>query len=160
VDAVDLSLLEPLLAMYPRQPDHVIPLLRTVQKHYGYIPAQMVGLIAAHLHVSRAKVLGVATFYPQFSLTPQGRHKVCVCRGTACHVRGGRQVLDTVRKQLGVKPGETTADHDFTLETVACVGACAVGPVMTVDGECYGKLDQSDALEALSHCRREMPAAR
>ena len=107
---VDLSLLPPVLARYPRRGDELIPLLRSVQDCYGYIPAATLEPVARHLLVSRAKVLGVATFYGNFSLVPQGKHKVCVCRGTACHVRGSQHVLDCVCEELGVQPGQTTPD--------------------------------------------------
>ncbi len=157
VAEVDLALLEPVFALCPRQPDQVLALLRAVQQVYGYIPAPTVDLVAAHLRISRARVLGVATFYTQFSLTPQGRHKVCVCRGTACHVRGGKQVLNAARDELGIEPGETTADLDFSLETVACMGACALAPVMKVDGTYFGKLDLRKATKVLSLYRREQP---
>ena len=89
---------------------------------------------------------------------PRGRHKVCVCRGTACHVRGSQQVLDCVCEELGVQPGETTPDLNFTLQTVACVGACALAPVMMVDGEYYGKLDSKQARKVLGKYRQEPEA--
>jgi NADH-quinone oxidoreductase subunit E len=140
-EAVDLALLEPVLAECVREADEVIPLLRAVQKVYGYVPEATLDVVARHLRITRAKVLGVATFYSQFSLTPQGRHRVCVCRGTACHVRGSKQVLDAARDELGIDPGETSDDMQFSLETVACMGACALAPVMKVDDTYYGKLD-------------------
>jgi NADH:ubiquinone oxidoreductase subunit E len=130
-------------------------LLRAVQDVYGYIPPEAVDRVAAHLRVSRANVLGVASFYTHFSLTPQGRHKVCVCRGTACHVRGSKQVLEAVCQELGIQPGETTPDLEFTLQTVVCVGACALAPVMIVDGTYYGKTDPRRAGTILRYYRRE-----
>lgn len=156
--AVDLSLLPPILARYPRQADELIPLLRSVQDAYGYIPQAAIEPVAKHLLVSRAKVLGVATFYGNFSLVPRGKHKVCVCRGTACHVRGSQKVLDCVCEELGIQPGETTPDMNFTLQTVACVGACALAPVMMVDGEYYGKTDPKQARKVLGKYRQEPKA--
>jgi NADH-quinone oxidoreductase subunit E len=153
--AIDLTALTPVLATVPRRVDQLIPLLRNIQEIYGYVPQPTLDVVARHLHVSRAKVMGVATFYGNFSLIPQGRHKVCACRGTACHVRGGKKVLDTIRGELGVEPGETTPDMRFTLQTVACMGACALSPVMTVDGTYYGKLDARKAVRVLKHYGQE-----
>jgi len=153
--AVDLSLLPPVLARYPRRADELIPLLRSVQDCYGYIPGVTIEPVARHLGISRAKVLGVATFYGNFSLVPQGKHKVCVCQGTACHVRGGEQVLSAVSQELGVAPGETTADMQFTLQTVACLGACALAPLMKVDDKYYGKVSARKAVSALKKYQQE-----
>jgi len=155
---VDLALLSPVLARSPRRADELIPLLRSVQDCYGYIPQATIEPVARHVGVSRAKVLGVATFYGNFSLVPRGKHKVCVCRGTACHVRGSQQILDCVCDELGVQPGQTTDDMNFTLQTVACVGACALAPVMMVDGEYHGKLDSKKARKVLGQYRQEPQA--
>jgi NADH:ubiquinone oxidoreductase subunit E len=146
---VDLTALSPVLAAVPHRADQLIPLLRRIQDTYGYLPQPTLDIAAKHLGVSRAKVLGVATFYGHFSLVPQGRHKVCVCRGTACHVRGGNQVLEAVCRELGIQPGETTEDLGFTLQTVACVGACALAPVLKVDETYYGKMTQRQAVSVL-----------
>ncbi len=156
--AVDLSLLPPVLARYPRRADELIPLLRSVQDCYGYIPGVTIEPVARHLGISRAKVLGVATFYGNFSLVPRGRHTVCLCRGTACHVRGSQHLLDCVCDELGIEPGQTTPDMNFTLQTVACVGACALAPVMMVDGKYYGKLDAKKARKVLGQYRQEPEA--
>jgi len=155
VPPVDLERLSPALTACPRHSDELIPLLRAVQNTYGYIPEAALEPVARHLGVSRAKVLGVATFYGQFSLTPQGRHKVSVCRGTACHVRGSRQILDRVCQELGVEPGQTTEDMNFTLQTVACPGACPLARVMVVDGKYYGRLDARRAKRVLDQYRQE-----
>jgi NADH:ubiquinone oxidoreductase subunit E len=156
--AAELSGLAAVLAPFPRRADELIAALRGVQDQYGYIPPWAIEPVALHVRVSRAKVLGVASFYRHFSLVPRGRHQVCVCRGTACHVRGSEQVLDTVARTLGVVPGQTTPDLNYTLQTVACVGACALAPVMTVDGEYYGKLDPAGAREVLArHGQEDQP---
>jgi NADH:ubiquinone oxidoreductase subunit E len=152
---IDLSLLPPVLARYPRRADELIPLLRGVQDCYGYIPQATLEPVARHLLVSRAKVLGVATFYGNFSLVPQGKHKVCVCQGTACHVRGGEQVLAAVSQELGLAAGETTADMRFTLQTVACLGACALAPLMKVDEKYYGKTSPRKAVSVLRTYQQE-----
>jgi NADH:ubiquinone oxidoreductase subunit E len=96
--------------------------------------------VGKHLHVSMSRIYGVVTFYAQFYLNPRGRHTVRVCRGTACHVRGGKSVLNTVKEALGIEDGETTPDFNFSLETVACLGTCFLAPVMMVDRNYYGKL--------------------
>lgn len=116
----------------------LIPILQTVQEEFGYLPEEALGLVAAHLGLSAAKVYGVATFYNQFRLAPAGRHTVRVCRGTACHVRGSKVILDHFAQELGVSPGETTPDGEFTLETVACLGACSIAPVVTIDEHFHG----------------------
>lgn len=152
---VDLSLLSPILVRCPRRVDQLIPLLRRVQDCYGYIPRATVEPVARHLRVSQAKVLGVATFYGNFSLVPCGRYKVSVCRGTACHVRGGKQVLEAVSQHLGLDPGETSEDMQFTLKTVACLGACALSPVMKVNDTYYGKMTGRKAVSVLRTYQQE-----
>jgi NADH:ubiquinone oxidoreductase subunit E len=154
---VDLGLLDPVLKRFPRRREQLIPLLRAVQDVYGYIPELTVEVVATHLRVSRTKVLGVATFYTQFSLTPQGRHKVCVCRGTACHVRGGKRIYDAVSQELGITAGETTEDMQFSLQTVACLGACALSPVMKVGDSYYGKISTRTAVGVLRTYKQEQP---
>lgn len=106
-------------------------------------------MIAGFLHISESTVYGVATFYAQFKLTPMGRKVIRVCRGTACHVRGASKVLNEIEKKLGIKAGETTPDLEYTLETVACIGACALAPTMTIDNETYGKMTASKVAEVL-----------
>jgi NADH:ubiquinone oxidoreductase subunit E len=105
--------------------------------------------IAHFLKISANTVYGVATFYAQFKLTPLGRKVIRVCRGTACHVRGSAKVLAEMEKQLGIKAGETTPDMEYTLETVACIGACALAPTMTIEGETYGKMTTKKVAEVL-----------
>lgn len=118
----------------------MIPLLQKVQEHYGYVPPETLERIARHLRVFPAEVQGVVTFYAQFSLTPKGRNIVRVCRGTACHVRGGRSILRVAEENLGISDGQTREDLRFTLETVACLGTCFLAPVMMVNRDYYGKL--------------------
>ncbi|MCX7599652.1 MAG: NAD(P)H-dependent oxidoreductase subunit E [Armatimonadetes bacterium] len=155
---VDLSPLKATLEKFPRRADQLLPLLRAVQELYGYLPREALDAVASHLKISRANVLGVATFYHHFSLVPQGRHKVCICRGTACHVRGSKDVLDSVCQSLGIEPGQTTPDLSFTVEEVMCLGACALAPLMVVDGAYYGKMDQRRALEILKQYKQEPQA--
>ena len=137
---VDLSKVEAILERYEKVESSLIPVLQEVQGLFGYLPEETLAVIGRGLGVSMSRVYGVVTFYSQFYLTRRGRHIVRVCRGTACHVRGGKSVLNTVKDFLGVEDGETTADFNFSLETVACLGTCFLAPVMMVDRSYYGKL--------------------
>ena len=161
-DGTDLSLLEPALEGLPRKESSVIPALQRAQEAYGYLPRSVLAKIAEELGVPWARIYGVATFYAQFSFTPRGKHTIRVCRGTACHVGGVSAILDALENRLGVKEGETTPDLQFTLETVACLGACALAPVMVVDGKYYGHLDEAAALAVIgtycSSCTSAAPA--
>ncbi len=115
--------------------EHLIPLLQEAQDAFGYLSTETMRRIGAHLDLPTSKVFGVATFYNQFRFTPKGRSHCQVCRGTACHVRGSAQVLDALCAEAGVGPGETTRDGRFSVEVVACIGACGLAPVVTVNGE-------------------------
>ena len=129
----------------------LIPVLQDVQAAFGYIPPEAMTEIAKFLRIPESTVYGVATFYAQFYLTRQGKHRIKVCQGTACHVRGGRRVMEVVRRRLGIKPGETTEDYQFSLERVACFGSCALAPVMVVDGKVYGRVTQQKAVRLLEN---------
>jgi len=122
------------------QRDRLIPILQEVQQEFGYLPEAAMQQVADRLNLSPSTVYSVATFYTQFKMVPSGKKIVRVCRGTACHVRGGARILREVEKRLGIKPGETTADMEYTLETVACIGACALAPTITVGNETYGQM--------------------
>lgn len=130
-----------LLQEFQGEATDMIPVLQAVQEKYGYIPGEFIKPIADALHVFPSRVQGVLSFYPEFSMTPRGRNIVRVCRGTACHVRGGRGVLRVVNKVLGIEDGQTTEDLKYTLETVACLGACALSPVMVVNKTYYGQMN-------------------
>jgi NADH:ubiquinone oxidoreductase subunit E len=117
---------------------NLIAILLDIQSQYNYLPADSLCLVAAALGMPLVDVIGVATFYRAFSLTPRGEHTCLVCMGTACHVRGGPKILEEFERKLGVAAGETTPDKRFTLETVACLGCCAIGPVVVVDGDYHG----------------------
>ena len=122
----------------------LIPVLQKAQGVYGYLPKPVLETIARELRLTTAEVFGVVTFYAQFHLNPRGKHIIRVCQGTACHVRGGAKILEAVSEHLKVKPGETTRDLEFTLETVACLGACGLAPVMMVDDNTHGRLHPLD----------------
>jgi NADH-quinone oxidoreductase subunit E len=118
----------------------LLAILSEVQDRFHFVPPEALILVSQRLGVPLSQAYSVATFYHAFSLTPRGRHLVHVCTGTACHVRGAAQVLDRLKTVLGIPPGETTQDRQFTLETVNCLGACALGPVVVLDGEYSGQM--------------------
>ncbi|MBU2604102.1 MAG: NADH-quinone oxidoreductase subunit NuoE [Actinobacteria bacterium] len=123
----------------------LIPILQQVQEEFGYLPEEAMESIARFLRVPASRVYAVASFYAQFRFSPMGRHKVSVCTGTACHVKGADRVLDGVERVLGVSEGETTEDGEYTLETVACIGCCGLAPVLTIDDEAHGRLTPQGA---------------
>lgn len=120
--------------------DELIPVMEAVQDEFGYLPKVAMHEISRFLHVPESNIYGVATFYALFRLTPRGKKMVSVCRGTACHVRGGAQILQEVEKRLGIKPGETSQDMEYSLETISCFGSCALSPVMVVNKTVYGRM--------------------
>ena len=134
---------------YRGERQELIPILQETQMQFRYLPAAAVREIARFLHMPESTIFGVSTFYAQFKLTPLGRRIIRVCRGTACHVRGAGKVLSEIEKRLGIKAGETTDDMEYTLETVACIGACALAPTMTIDNETYGKMSTKKVAEVL-----------
>jgi NADH:ubiquinone oxidoreductase subunit E len=154
---IDLASLPEIIGRERPSPSDLIPILQRVQHAYGYLPEPVVDEIARLTGIPASRIYGVVTFYAQFSTVPSGRHKVCVCQGTACHVRGGDEVLRAVRKDLSIAPGETTPDLDFTLDTVACLGACSFAPVMTVDGQYFGKMKGSRVGPILDESRSASP---
>ena len=134
---------------YPGNRGDLIPILQDIQEVEGYISREAMGQVAYFLNVPESVVYGVVTFYAQFYLTRQGRHKVKVCQGTACHVRGGVEIMKAVRKKLGIAPGETTQDYLFSLERVACFGSCALGPVVVVNDKVHGRMTPAKAEKLL-----------
>lgn len=122
------------------EPADLIPMLQRTQANDGYLSAGVMRRIAHRLKVSENEVYGVATFYAQFRFKPPGKHHIKVCLGTACHVQGGEQMLDVLERRLDVRPGETTADREYDLERVACLGCCALAPVVTVDNKTHSRM--------------------
>ncbi|MBN2225840.1 MAG: NAD(P)H-dependent oxidoreductase subunit E [candidate division Zixibacteria bacterium] len=137
----------------PKGPDQepLIAILEEIQAKYGYLPEEQLRAVAEETGRSLVDIYGAATFYKAFSLKPRGKHLISVCLGTACHVRGGPTIVQEVQRLLGIKAGETTPDNEFTLETVNCLGACALGPVMVVDGHYFPKVQVSKVSEILEH---------
>ncbi|MBC8522062.1 MAG: NAD(P)H-dependent oxidoreductase subunit E [Methanomicrobia archaeon] len=137
---MDEDKIEEIIGCHGTDKSKLITILQDVQAEYNWLPPDALRHIAKRLHVPLIDVFGIATFYKSFSLKPRGTHLVRVCLGTACHVRGGPRILETAERILGIKADETTADYEFTVESVNCLGCCALGPVMVVDKEYYGKL--------------------
>ncbi len=121
-------------------PGALLPVLHEAQEIYGYLPIEVQQMVADGLGVSLSEVFGVATFYSRFSLTPKGKHKISVCLGTACYVKGSDKILAEIENQLGIKSGECTPDGLFSIDSCRCVGACGLAPVMMIDEDVYGKL--------------------
>ncbi|MDL2259841.1 NADH-quinone oxidoreductase subunit NuoE [Deltaproteobacteria bacterium OttesenSCG-928-K17] len=138
---LDMSKLEPVFERFKDIANGaLIPVLQAAQEVYGYLPVPVLEAIAEHLNVPISQVYGVVSFYAQFHLDPRGKHIVRTCQGTACHVRGAGKILDALKENLGVAPGKATDDLQFTLETVACIGACGLAPVIMVDQDTHGRL--------------------
>ena len=146
---VDLSLMDSVLVTYTGQRGVLIPVLQKAQKIYGYLPPEVLQLIAERLDISVGKVYGVATFYAQFYLERRGRHVLRVCDGTACHVKGAPGLVSAVADEYGVEPGGTTDDCQLTLEIVYCIGSCALAPVTVMDGKVVGRVKGDGLLHQL-----------
>lgn len=134
----------------------LISVLEEIQARYRYLPQEAMVLVSERLGVPVSQVYSVATFYHAFSLEPRGKHTLHVCTGTACHVRGAVHVLDDIQSKLGAKPGETTRDREFTLETVNCLGCCALGPVVVLDGEYEGQMTTRKVDKLLGRAMNEV----
>jgi NADH-quinone oxidoreductase subunit E len=133
----------------------LIPILQDIQEHYHYLPEEVLKEVADKLKLPLRDVYGVATFYRSFSLTPKGKHIITVCLGTACHVRGGERIVSAVSRELGIEAGETQKDLKFTLETVNCLGCCAIGPIVVVDDEYYGQMRPQKAIALIKSLEAE-----
>jgi NADH:ubiquinone oxidoreductase subunit E len=139
--AVNIKQVDKIIAGYRGQRWALIPLAQEIQEKAGYIPPEVIPRIAGALGLFPAQVQGVVTFYAQLYMKPRGKNIVRVCRGTACHVRGGKSILKLVKQHLGIEEGETTEDMEYTLETVACLGICALAPNMMINKDTYGNLN-------------------
>ena len=143
-----------ILKKHPRAGrDALIPILQEVQENQGYLSRNAVIRISKHLSLPATKIYGVATFYNQFRFQPKGKYHLMVCRGTACHVKGSNRVLETAQKILKLKPGQTSRDRLFSLEVVACMGACGLSPVMNLNGEFYAKVTPQKLIKIIQECR-------
>ena len=151
----DLTAISPILEKYKGIKGSLINVLQETQDIFGYIPADAVYVISEALCISPAKILGVATFYAQFRLTPVGKNMIMLCKGTACHVNGADRIDKAICEELGITDGETTADGLFSLKTVACLGCCSLSPVMMINGDTYGSLTPQSAVAILRNIRKE-----
>ena len=142
--------LDEIIIKYRHENGPLIPILQEAQGVYGYLPTHVLKHISKATRIPLAKIYGVVTFYSQFRLAPVGRNLINVCLGTACHVRGGAKILETVEKSLKIKDGATTEDGRYTLEIVACIGACGLAPVMSVNGQVHGRLSPESLAEILA----------
>lgn len=137
---IELTKVDQIISAYDADPRALISLLLGIQDEFYYLPKEAIARVAEKVGLPSIQVYQVARFYKAFSLKPRGKHSLTVCVGTACHVRGGERLVDQIGRLLKVEPGETTEDKLFTLQTVNCLGCCALGPVMVVDGTYYGKM--------------------
>jgi len=146
IRALEEAMLEDIsdnLRTFPKSRSELIPMLQMIQERHSYIAGESMRLVAEYLDLAPCEVYGVATFYNQFRFNPPGRHRIKVCLGTACHVKGGGIILENFERKLGIQEGETTADREFSIDRVACVGCCALAPVALVDETVYGHVAPS-----------------
>lgn len=151
----DLSLMDDILNEYADVKGSLITILQKAQDIYGYLPIDVIYLIAERTGCSPAKVMGVATFYTQFRLTPVGKNLIMLCKGTACHVNGADSIEKALCEELGISDGETTDDGLFSLKTVACLGCCSLSPVMMINENTYGSLTPEKAVSVIRKIRKE-----
>ena len=147
---MDIDKLPGLIDKYRNEEGTIIGLLQDIHEEYGYLPEEVLDNVSKETDVPLSILYSLATFYSTFRLEPMGKHHICTCVGTACHVKGAPFVVDTIERELGIKAGETTADGEFTLDTVNCLGACALAPLVIVDDEYYGKMDQKKVIKIVN----------
>ena len=145
---MEVSKIDSIIRQYGGRDSAILAILQDIQAEEKYLPKETLEYVSQRMQIPLGQVFRIATFYNALSLKPRGRHKIDVCLGTACHVRGGERILSKLERDLGVSVGETTKDKRFTLESVHCVGCCSLGPVAVVDGDVYGRLSQ-DKVPAL-----------
>jgi NADH-quinone oxidoreductase subunit E len=139
---MEKSEIDTIIKQYRGNESAILAILQDIQSKEKYLPKEVLEEVSQKMHIPMTQVFRIATFYNALSIKPRGRHKVDVCLGTACHVRGGNKIIDKLSRDLGIQVGETTKDKRFTLESVRCVGCCSLGPVMVVDGNVFGRLTQ------------------
>jgi NADH-quinone oxidoreductase subunit E len=143
------SALEATLSSHGNQPRDLIAILIDINDKLGYLPRPVLTNLAYRLDIPLSHAFRVATFYAQFRFEPPGKHQIMVCQGTACHVLGGKRILQTVSRKLGIEPGQTTSDLEFSLDRVACFGACALAPVVVIDEKVYGEMSPAKVEELI-----------
>lgn len=150
-----LERVDEIVASYQAKPTALIMILQEIQQELHYLPKEALERVSLKMDLAMSQIYGVATFYKAFSLEPRGRHHICVCTGTACHVRNSQSIVEKLERDLKVERGHTTADREYTLETVNCVGACALGPVLVADEKYWGHLTVSDVDKVLAALREK-----
>ena len=148
---MDKDRIDQIIEKHNDEASSLIQVLLDIQSENHWLPKEALERVSEKLHVPLTRIQHIATFYKAFSLVPKGRHEIHICMGTACHVRGARRVLETVEDLTGIKPGETDMDLKFSLETVNCLGCCALGPVMEIDGETHGKMVPAQTANVLKN---------
>ena len=151
---MEATTIDGILDRYERAPSAIIAILQDLQEEVNYLPEGALCYVAKRLDIPASKVYSLATFYRAFSLEPRGRHLIHVCTGTACHVRGAVKILDALEREIGIHAGETDEQMLFTLETVNCLGACALGPVVVMDGEYHGQMTGAKAARLVKRLRQ------
>jgi NADH:ubiquinone oxidoreductase subunit E len=151
--------LQSIVERYKSGKNSLIAVMQDISQEYGYLPEEVLQEVSRLIEVPISIFYSLATFYSSFRLEPKGRKHVCVCVGTACHVRGAAKIVESLERDLQIEAGETSRDGNFTLETVNCLGACALGPLVTVNGEYYGKMDQKKVGKLGKTLRREVEGA-
>ena len=146
---IELSAFTQILEKYPAEKRYLLAMMQDVQGEYKYLPREGLQTIAAYVDVPLSRVYSMATFYKAFSLVPKGRVSFKVCDGTACHIKGSTIIIDQVYKHLGIKPGETTPDGEFSIETVNCLGACALAPALVANDKVHPKVTSSGIIEII-----------
>ena len=146
---MDIEKVDRIIDKHQAEASSLIQILLDIQSENHWLPKEALTRVGEKLQVPTARIQHIATFYKAFSLVPKGRHEVHICMGTACHVRGAKRVLDTVQDLTGIKPGETDLEMKFSLDTVNCLGCCALGPVMEIDGTTHGRLSAADTTDVL-----------
>lgn len=142
--------IEEIVGAYEKKPASLIPILQAIQEECGYLPEAAMGVVGRNIGLSMSEIYGVATFYKQFRLTPQGKYLIKVCHGTACHVSGAEGISVALRNELNIEDGGTTEDQKFTLEPVACLGCCSLAPVITVGDDTHGRLTPDKAKKVVA----------
>lgn len=137
---IDLSQVDAIVEPYIGKKEMIIPVLQKVQEYFGYLPRSAMEQVSRRMRIPLSRLYGVATFYAQFKMRPRGRYIIRVCKGTACHIQGSPKIAERIEENLGIESGETTTDLRFTLEEVACIGACALAPVIMINDDPHGRL--------------------
>ncbi len=152
---MELTQLDEIIEKYRYEESGIIGILHEIQEKERYLPEKALKYVCEKLDMPPSQIYHLATFFKAFSLVPKGKHNVTVCLGTACHVRGGANIVNTLSTDLGILPGQTTSDKKFTLETVNCLGCCAIGPIVVVDGEYHGEMNSQKARKIIEKLGKE-----